>query len=283
MGAPKAGTDELYYQLDQHPQIYMSPLKEPCFFSREIRRERFSPELQPMIQAASRDLDEYLRQGTKQKRFGGIVTRAEDYESLFAGVKKEIAVGEGSVSYLWSESAARTIAESIPQARIIIVLMDPAQRAFHQYLKSLRDRNVTHSFREHLKLALKDEQDCINIYHPFLAFGDYPGQVRRYMDQFPPEHIHLSLYDDLQRDYKGWFRNILEFLKVDPAFTPNVSNSLPGRLKAARFALRRAFKSDGITPELSSDDRRTLVSYYRDSILELESLVNRDLSVWLRV
>jgi len=161
--------------------------------------------------------------------------------------------------------------------------MDPAQRAFHQYLKSLRDKNVTHSFHEHLKLALKDEQDRINIYHPFLAFGDYPKQVRRYLAQFPAEHIHLSLYDDLERDYKGWFRDILEFLRVDPAFTPNASNNLSGKLKAARLALRRAFKSDSITPELSSEDRETLVSYYRDSIFELESLVNRDLSAWLQV
>src|ERR1700753_1968803 len=42
-GAPKAGTDLLYYQLDQHPEIYMSPLKEPNFFAEEIRPENFGP------------------------------------------------------------------------------------------------------------------------------------------------------------------------------------------------------------------------------------------------
>jgi len=37
LGAPKAGTTSLFYDLDQHPDVYMSPFKEPNYFAEEIR------------------------------------------------------------------------------------------------------------------------------------------------------------------------------------------------------------------------------------------------------
>jgi hypothetical protein len=42
VGAPKAGTTSLYHYLDQHPEIYMSAIKEPYFFSTEFRAENFA-------------------------------------------------------------------------------------------------------------------------------------------------------------------------------------------------------------------------------------------------
>ena len=45
VGAPKAGTTSLYHYLDQHPQAYMSAIKEPHFFAAEIRPENFDAEL----------------------------------------------------------------------------------------------------------------------------------------------------------------------------------------------------------------------------------------------
>jgi len=308
VGAPKAGTDALYYHLDQHPQIYMSPLKEPCFFSTEIRLENFAEELKPAASVAAESLRVYLRNGAIEKRFGGLVTCWDDYKRLFAGVRDESAIGEGSVCYLWSPSAASSIASAIPSARIIIILMDPAERAFHQYLKSLSDRNVTHSFRAHLMKALKDGNDQLTIYHPFLSFGNYAKQVDRYKQRFPAEQIHLSLYEDVQRDYHGWFRSVLNFLEVDDTFTPQpveipstphfsrfhflerrgrmdrfrspLSKLIPQSLK---LKLKDALRQEGEKPSLAQEDREILVNYYRENIIQLEGLIDRDLSAWLRV
>jgi hypothetical protein len=302
VGAPKAGTDELYYFLDQHPQIFMSPLKEPCFFSNEIRLENFSEELKPVVSAAAQSLSMYLNGGATERRFGGMVTSSEDYHRLFSDVKDEIAVGEGSVSYLWSSSAASLISKMIPHARIIIILMDPAERAFHQYLKSLSDGNVTHSFHTHLEMALKDRQNQINIYHPFLSFGNYTEQVRRYKEQFPPDQIHLSLYEDLHSNYSFWFKSILAFLQVDDAFVPKPvtvpstphfsrfsqigrTNGLGSLSKFIPRPLKLKLKDSrylrGEKPSLCLQDREILVNYYRENILELEKLIGRDLSAWL--
>lgn len=307
VGAPKAGTDELYYDLDQHPQIYMSPLKEPCYFSSEIRIDNFDEALRPRAAADAESLRAYLDSGTSGKRFGGIVTTMGDYQRLFLQAEDEIAIGEGSVCYLWSACAASVIAKTVPSARIIIVLMDPAERAFHQYLKSLADGNVTHSFHTHLQMAFQDKGQKLSIYHPFLDFGNYAEQVRRYMAWFPPEQIHISFYEDRERDPGAWFKSTLSFLGVEDSFVPRPAEipSKPHFVRSSSFGngidrlgikplfakvtpnsvklrIRNLLYVEEKAPTLSAEDRALLVSYYRDNILELQDILSCDLSAWLR-
>jgi hypothetical protein len=308
-GAPKAGTDLLYYQLDQHPEIYMSPLKEPCFFSAEVRLENYHPSLRRQAEKAAANLRQYLDAGAPHKRFGGIVSNMRDYQTLFTSVKGERAIGEGSVCYLWSQTAAAAIADVLPRARIILVLMDPAERAFHQYLKSLSDGSVGHSFRRHLDLALKDvngKHSQMRPLHPFLAFGQYAEQVQRYLKHFPTDQLALSLYDDTQANYRRWFADLLSFLGVDNSFAPpevhvpskphlqrfpGISHALrlrtitrlagavlPGQVKAA---LRRRPQESNDLPRLLPEDRAMLVAYYREDVSRLQDLIRRDLSAWL--
>jgi hypothetical protein len=306
-GAPKAGTDALYYDLDQHPEIYMSPLKEPCYFSREIRLENFHPSVRTQMQRLSEDTRQYFEDGVPYKRFGGIVSSSRDYDQLFSRVTDQKAIGEGSVCYLWSKTAPYSIASDIPNARIIIVLMDPAERAFQQYLKSVSDGTVGHSFGKHLELAMNPEAG-INVYNPFLAFGSYTEQLRRYMKCFSPHQLNISLYEDLLADHSAWFSGLLSFLEVDNSFVPR-EVEVPSKPHASRFiAIQHALhlhklrnvavgtlptsvktfakrvtytKADKL-PELQSRDRATLIDYYRSDILQLQDLIRRDLSAWLR-
>jgi hypothetical protein len=305
VGAPKAGTDSLYYDLDQHPQIYMSPLKEPCYFSSEIRLENFESGLQPQMQLAIESTRQYIYGDMNQKRFGGIVSRHEDYLQLFAGVKQETAIGEGSVCYLWSRSAPREIASAIPHAKIIIILMDPAERAFHQYLKSVSDGSVGHSFEEHIRICFQQPSNALGVFHPFLEFGNYAEQLQRYLDEFPQEQVHISLYEDVKSKYEYWFADILKFLNVNAEFVPDISKrrqvppvprqvgtsyalrhtrpwkaaqaAIPGSLKSLlkSFAYRQA-----ASLKMSSTARNQLVAYYRADILSLENIIQRDLSAW---
>jgi hypothetical protein len=275
VGAPKAGTDLLYYQLDQHPQIYMSPLKEPNYFASEIRLHNFHPSLRPQIERGASGMRAYLDAEVLAKRFGGIITNMSDYKGLFAPAGSEVAIGEGSVCYLWSRTAATAIADVLPQARIIIVLMDPAERAFHQYLKSLSDGTVAHSFSEHLELGLKDKNEAdseIRLFNPFLGFGEYAEQVKRYLQHFPCDQLSISLYEDIQADYDCWFANILSFLEVDCTFRP-CDVDVPSKPHLSE---------DVPAPQLLPADRARMVEYYRDDILYLQELIRRDLSAWLR-
>ena len=70
VGAPKAGTTSLYHYLDQHPQVYMSAIKEPHFFAAEIRPENFDAELRRDVARDAGSLREFLSGPMRQKRFG---------------------------------------------------------------------------------------------------------------------------------------------------------------------------------------------------------------------
>src|SRR5580704_10824107 len=83
VGAPKAGTTSLYYYLDQHPQIYMSPIKEPNFFADEIRAENFEASLRTGAARDARVLRRFLSGPMRQKRFGAIIADWDDYIRLF--------------------------------------------------------------------------------------------------------------------------------------------------------------------------------------------------------
>src|SRR3954447_2840371 len=120
VGAPKAGTTSLYHYLDQHPQIYMSAIKEPHFFASEVRKDNFDAGLRRGIADQTRGLPEFLAGPMSHKRFAGIVTDWEDYVRLFANAGKEPALGEASVCYLWSPTAPEHIASRVPNAKILV-------------------------------------------------------------------------------------------------------------------------------------------------------------------
>lgn len=270
VGAPKAHTDELFYDLEQHPEIYMSPLKEPCFFSNEVRPPGFTPELRALGEQMAERTHRWIAEGAQGKRFGGIVERESDYRRLFDAAREEKALGEGSVCYLSSPTAAGAIANALPEARIIVVLMDPAERAFRQYLKSLADGNVSHSFAEHLDAACKAPKQFSPLY-PFLELGEYSAQVQRFMFHFPAHQLHISFYEDATGNEAAWFRSVLRFLGVDEGFRPQVVD-VPSRPK---FFNREE-------PVLKAEERERLVAIYRDDVLKLQDLIERDLSAWLR-
>src|SRR5665213_879648 len=92
IGAPKAGTTSLYHYLDQHPEIFMSAIKEPHFFADEIREEHCDPELRRRMAGENYGLRDFLSGPMREKRFGGIVSDWEDYVRLFANAVNESAL-----------------------------------------------------------------------------------------------------------------------------------------------------------------------------------------------
>ena len=93
VGAAKSGTTSVARYLDEHPQVYMSPIKEPSYFARDII-ETLHP---PGWARNQRGLDRYLN-GPMLRRRGGCVLEWEDYLKLFRKVADEIAIGEASVA-----------------------------------------------------------------------------------------------------------------------------------------------------------------------------------------
>ena len=306
VGAGRSGTTSLYHHLDQHPEIFMSPLKETFYFAYEMRVDRLATELQPQAKQVAESTRKYLDGPLREKRFAGIVTDWEDYCRLFAGVRRERAIGEATPWYLWSKTAAARIAKCVPNAKILIILRNPIDRAFSQHLQNVHSGDMRLSFQQHVEAALAHQGDeMISVLSPFLEFGLYTEQVQRYMDQFPEAQIGLWLYEDTLSP--KFLREVFEFLGVDGGFVPDTRArhnqqqipkiaglSVMDRRRSLGKVLRRAipprirslmrkliYRTSG-SVQMTEVERQLLVEYYLQDILRLETLVQRDLSAWLR-
>jgi hypothetical protein len=310
VGAGKAGTTSLYHYLGQHPQIYMSRVKEPSYFASEVRTENLSPAFLRHIERQSRRLRlrELLDDGKPLRPSGWLVSDWEDYLRLFQDVQDETAIGEATVSYLWSRTAAANIAARLPDAKIIMLLRDPAERAFSQHLHQMGTGLMSCTLREHIEVALRYPHEKLSAYHPFLEVGLYHDQVKRYLDRFPRKNIRIYWYEEDWREPVRLLMDMFEFLGVDPAFRPDTSRKSWERRKPRFPVLNDFITRFDITygvrdimpsslrervlqllfrrgPELKMEarDRQFLIDYYREDIMKLAALLNRDLSAWLSV
>ncbi len=222
----------------------MSAVKEPCFFSAEVRAENFA---EPVKGA-------------------GPVADWESYEALFRDAGAAKAVGEASVCYLWSPSAPGNIARAISGAKILLVLRDPADRAFSQYVQGVANGWIGCGFREHVDASLRPHDGRFRITYPLLQMGEYAEQIRRYREHFPAKQMHIRLYEDFQSDPAGLLRGVFEFLGVDPGFRVDLSQ------REHVYGDRR----------ITAEDRALLVDYYRAGIVELEGMIGRDFSGWVK-
>jgi hypothetical protein len=266
-GAPKSGTTSLYHYLGQHPQIYMSPVKEPHYFAPEIRLERLSERLRARAERDARVLREYLDGPMRDQRFGGPVTEWQGYLKLFAHADGQKAIGEASVCYLWSESAAANIQGQIPNARIIVVLRNPTDMAFSMYLQSVRGGALSCTFRQAIEMGLAQRGGLIDVWHPFLDLGLYSEQIRRFLKQFGREQVRIYWYEDYSTEPSLLLADIFRLLGVDEDFSPDMSKRY---LEAGRPDIA-----------LDAEDRAFLTEFYREDIRKLADLLERDLSGWL--
>lgn len=291
IGAGKSGTTALYHYLNQHPQVYMSPIKEPRFFVLEGDKLSFQG---PGVQA-------WLK---------GAVTDYDSYQSLFLEVKDERAIGEASNRYLWDSRAAPNIKKYIPNAKLIAILRDPVERAYSQYLMLIR--LGMEPFVD-FERALQHEKSGARknwVWSPYIEHGLYHKHLLRYLKLFGREQFKIYIYDDFLKDNLGIIRDIFSFLNVDPSFVPNVTekhNRAPDLVPRNQFIynifgwlnwygyMRRIILKNKfgepidrliqdkfyIKPKLSERLRSELVQTYRADILQLQDLLRRDLSHWL--
>ena len=296
IGAMKSGTTSLYHYLKQHPQVYMSSIKEPNFFALEGSDLDFNG-------AEGRErIQRWVRQES--------VTNIEEYLALFRRAANETAIGEASPLYLYSPEAPYRIRHYVPEAKLIAILRNPVERAYSAFLYMTRDgREPLGEFSQ----ALQAEESRIRdhwewIWH-YRHLGFYYTQLRRYFDVFDKNQIKVYLYEDLRADLPSVVRDIFRFLEVDESFVPDTSlrlnvsgtpkNGLLPRLifrrNPVKAALRPLFPqvlrqriSESLrsqylveAPPLAPEVRRELLEAYRDDVLKLETLIGRDLSGWL--
>jgi hypothetical protein len=266
-GAPKSGTTSLYHYLDQHPEIHMSRIKEPNYFASEIRLENFSEWLRPRAEKDGPTLRAYLDGPMREKRFGGMVTEWSDYLRLFRKAEGQKAIGEASVCYLWSESAAANIRRTLPDARIILILRNPVEMVFSMYLHNRRSEASSLLFREAIQKGLEQRGGGFDIFHPFLDLGLYHQQVKRVLDTFPKDQVRIYWYDEYRSKPLRMIADIFRFLEVDARFRPDMS--------------KRYLEAGAPRVILEPSDRAFLSEFYKADVDNLAILLQRDLSGWV--
>ncbi|MFC1495140.1 sulfotransferase [Thermodesulfobacteriota bacterium] len=227
IGAAKAGTTALYHYLHQHPQIYLSPRKEPRFFAYEGENLNFCGPYDHV--EASRD---------------AIVTDINIYQSLFQGVSTEKAIGEASTLYHYSLKAPERIQHYIPDAKLIAILRNPVDRAYSGFLHFVRDdlEPLTDFAQALQEEEVRIRNNWLPGYH-YKEMGFYYTQLKRYYARFDHSRIKIYLYEDFKTGPLSVLRNIFRFLRVDEEFVPDISirhnvSGIPRNKMLYRYFLR---------------------------------------------
>jgi hypothetical protein len=201
VGAARSGTTTLYYQLRQHPDIFMPDLKEPFFFTFAEDGPR-----------------EYASLADDRERRWDL----PGYSDLFATAAEGQMLGEASTSYLYFHDRSirnmRDIyGDRASDLRILAVLRDPVERTFSNYLL-LRSRGWDDlSFDEYLDLDVTGERRKIRWDYDYVGLGKYSSAVRAYQNQFP--HTRFYLYEDLASP-EAMLEDLWSFLDIAPPQRP---------------------------------------------------------------
>lgn len=284
IGAAKAGTTALYWHLAEHPQVFMSRIKETNFFA-------FEPDANGEPAYGDARLHHFP------------VRSFDEYRALFDDARTE-AIGEASPLYLEAPFAAQRIGTVCPGARIICALRHPVERAYSDYQMYLRNQGI--EFDPDRDLA--PDAEWMQPDSHWMKTSLYHDALRRYFDAFPAERIHILLFDDLRRDALGAVQDIYRFLGVRPDFEPNLGTpynvgGLPSRMWLERMfhvgarvrnqvepllprrltdRLRKLRAANmRRAPSLPADIHARLLAFFAADIIDTARLIGRSLDAWL--
>lgn len=228
VGQAKSGTTALYEFLAQHPQVFLPTPKEPHYFCQDLHEEsdRFHG----------------------KRRWFEFRTEA-DYLGLFRDPGEATALGEASVHYLYSQTAAKQIRDFDPNAKIIAIFREPVAFLYSLYYQKVDETQETAAtFREAMELEpqRRNGKNTPNrvrfpsVLH-YRKRVDYTNQLMRFLESFPGENVKTIIYDDFRADNAGVMRQVMEFLGVDADFTPDykdVNQSKVPRFRTLNYILR---------------------------------------------
>ena len=290
VGMSRCGTTSLYHYLKEHPEVFMSRVKEPSFFLAQFR---------PVPENGI---------GDERRKY---YKNFEEYCGLFEKAGKSKAIGEASSENLYhAEKVIPHIQKYLGNPRIIISLRNPVERAFSAYTFLISENREFLPFEE--GLAQEDKRKADGWRHIWLYrdAGFYFQGVRAYLENFA--EVKVCLFDDLQKNPLSLSQDVYRFLGVDPSYVPDVSvrykssgiprsqriNRLfqePTRLQSlVRSVGKLLLKEDRwikwrdrlkarsyAEAEMKPETRRYLEGVYLEDILKLQELIGRDLGPWL--
>jgi hypothetical protein len=193
IGAPKCGTTALSKYLSEHPKVFFCDPKEPHYFADDFDGHR-----------AIKNLTKYL--------------------SLFKDVKpNQIAIGEGSVFYLYSKNAIRNIYKFDSNARIIVMLRNPVD-----LVTSLHQQNLHALYEDEVEFEKAWDLQSVRMQNKsiprlcrqpellmYSEIGKLGVQVERLLSIFPEKQVKVILFDDFVKETSKVYKEVLSFLEIE--------------------------------------------------------------------
>lgn len=289
LGAPKAGTTSLYQYLSQHPQVFMSAHKEPKFFAFEACDLNFTgpDRARKQIQDTT-------------------VVDIDSYQKLFASSQGQKAIGEASPIYLHNEQAAARIQYYLSDAKFIVILRNPVERAYSDWKHNFQQGFETlNDFRTALEAWDRRAQTRSIPYLNYIEKGYYAKHLKRYQKYFSKDQFAIFLFEELQNSPEKLLKSIFDFLKIDNSVKINTDKKFMVGKQLVRYPyfestlmildkflrdskhgtldrMKKKIREWYLIPQvISGSDYKWLLSYYRTDIEQLQHMLSLDLSGWL--
>jgi hypothetical protein len=196
-GVPKAGTTALHAALSGHTGLYLSPIKEPKFFLTD------GP---PPARGGPGDALTYREH----------VWERDKYEALFDAAPPGVPRGEATPFYLYDPDAMRRIRCLIPEAKLIVIIRDPVERA-HSNWTHLWSAGLE-PVGDFVQACAEEERRIAAGWAPFWHYaglGRYGEQLARAFSLFPREQVLVLRYRLLTDDPAATLGHICGFLGVE--------------------------------------------------------------------
>jgi hypothetical protein len=250
VGAPKSGTTSLHDYLNQHPKIFLPSIKEIHFF--DISDTRKNEKIQK------------IREG-------------ENYNSLFQPQKGETAIGESTSSYLADPLSPNLIHKTVPNAKIIISLRDPADRVYSHYLHRM---NLDDSFETFTNFIKKHEKNLEKklFSNNILYQSMYFDQVTNYLNEFGKDNVKILIFEEWIKKIPETIHKLETFLGVEK-FTEyqfSVENQYKGKKTIVRKLYNAKISKTIFKSFISSDSEKKLKDMYIKKFVKKPKVLEND-------
>lgn len=229
VGAPKAGSSFLYEKLKVHPDLFFPATKELNYFSYKDLKE-----------------SSYY----KDFKIGDLIK----YISLFKKGENCKYKVDASVSYFAYPDVVQRLYDFNPEAKIIIILRDPINRAFSHYLMDRRMGYAHRSFLEYID----NEEAFSSHYHQYIHNSFFSKNIATYREVFGKNQVMVMKLENLDNDISKLF----SFLGIkDLSRTISSNEKINANKEAKNFVAAFFQKNRGVTERLKLLIPRSVVNF----------------------
>lgn len=198
IGAQKSATTFLHFCLKEHPEIFL-PDSEVAFFE--------NPDFH-----------------TKP---------IQNLERIIASQESGQVIGIKRPNYFEEEECPQNIHSLIPDAKLIVILRNPIERAVSAYFHQMSNgilpvRPLSKGMRDLLdgKYSIKYPKS-----KQIIEYGYYCTHIKRYLDYFDKSQFLILYYSELKRNPQKVIKEVYRYLNVSDDFVPDAISATPLKRK----------------------------------------------------